>query len=197
ARARFGPTVPVVEVDLARPGGRLEAALAGAEHVVFTAGVPPGFARESTLEAVDFGGVRAAVEAARKSGLPGRFLYMTTMGLHRPTVLIHVLNFVKRNLVKWRLEAERAVLESGLDAMVLRAGLLTNGPASQQHLDLAPNDRAVSLATTVSRADVARILVAGLSAPRLPRDLSVFASPGEPTSDGSLPDVLARLAAQP
>lgn len=197
ARELFGPDVPVAEVDLAVPGAALEAALEGAGHVVFTAGVPPGFAREAALEAVDFGGVQAAVAAARKTRLPGRFLYMTTMGLHQPTALIRLLDLVKRNLVKWRLEAERAVLASGLDAMVLRAGLLTNAPPGGTQLHLEAGDRPVTLARKVSRADVARVLVAALTAPALPTDVSLFGAAGPPTGDEALPSLLARAVCEP
>jgi nucleoside-diphosphate-sugar epimerase len=81
AHRLFGARVEMRQTDLARPGGALDEALSGADGVIFTAGVPPGFAREASLEAVDYGGLVATVRAAERAGLTGRFVYMTTMGI--------------------------------------------------------------------------------------------------------------------
>jgi uncharacterized protein YbjT (DUF2867 family) len=175
ARALFGDRVEHVLVDLAAPGPALEAALRGAGGLVFTAGVPPGFASEARLRAVDFGGVEATVQAARRAGFERRFVYLTTMGVHRRSWLIGVLDVVKWNILHWRAAAEQALLGSGLDAVVVRAGLLTDGVPGAS-LDLALGDRAVSLGTRVSRADLARVLLAALDAPKVARDFSVFAA---------------------
>jgi uncharacterized protein YbjT (DUF2867 family) len=175
ARALFGPTVEVFEVDLTRPTAVLDDALRGAAGVVFTAGVPPGFASEAQLRAVDYGGVRATIEAAQRVSFRGRFVYLTTMGVHRRTWLIRVLDVVKWNILRWRAEAERALRESGLDVVVVRAGLLTNAPAGAA-LDLAEGDRPVGLSTRVARADIAEVLLVALDDAKAA--LSVFARIG-------------------
>jgi uncharacterized protein YbjT (DUF2867 family) len=175
ARRLFGERVEHVTVDLASPGPELEAALRDAAGVIFTAGVPPGFASEAKVQAVDFGGVEALVQAARRAGFQRRVVYLTTMGVHRRSWLIGVLDVVKWNILHWRAAAERALLESGLDVVVVRAGLLGDGPPGAP-LDLARGDRPVGLGTRLSRADLARVLVAALDAPRVASDLSVFAA---------------------
>jgi uncharacterized protein YbjT (DUF2867 family) len=159
ARALFGPTVEVFEVDLTRPTAVLDDALRGAAGVVFTAGVPPGFASEAQLRAVDYGGVRATIEAAQRVSFRGRFVYLTTMGVHRRTWLIRVLDVVKWNI------------------LVVRAGLLTNAPAGAA-LDLAEGDRPVGLSTRVARADIAEVLLVALDDAKAAPDLSVFARIG-------------------
>ena len=194
AHRLFGARVEMRQTDLARPGGALDEALSGADGVIFTAGVPPGFAREASLEAVDYGGLVATVRAAERAGLTGRFVYMTTMGIHRQTWLTRTLNVVKWNLLAWRRAAEEALLGSNLDGAVIRAGLLTNGP-SPAGLDLAQGDRPVTLARTLSRADAARVLVAALEVPAGARDVSVFGAAGSPPpSDDALRALLGRGA---
>jgi uncharacterized protein YbjT (DUF2867 family) len=191
ARALFGQSVEVFEVDLARPTSTLDDALRGAAGVVFTAGVPPGFASGAQLRAVDFGGVAATVEAAKRASFCNRIVYLTTMGVHRRTWLIRVLDVIKWNILHWRAEAERALRDSGLDVVIVRAGLLTNAPAGSA-LDLAEGDRPVGLSTRVARVDVAQVLLTALDDAHSARDISVFAKPGAvmrpialPSRDGS------------
>ncbi len=185
ARALFGDRVEYVTVDLAAPGMALESGLRGAGGLVFTAGVPPGFASEALLRAVEFGGVEATVQAALKTGFKGRFVYLTTMGVHERSWLIGVLDVVKWNILRWRAAAEKTLQDSGLDAVVVRAGLLTNGAAGAP-LELKKGDRAVSLGTRVSRADVAEVLLAALTAPVLARDISVITSPAASGTAGAI-----------
>lgn len=177
ARGLFGQTVEVFEVDLARPSAALDEALRGAAGIVFTAGVPPGFASEAQLRAVDFGGVAAMIDAAERVSFRGRVVYLTTMGVHRRSWLIRVLDVIKWNIIRWRAEAERALRGSGLDVVVVRAGLLTNGAAGAA-LDVAQGDRPVGLSTRVSRADVAELLLTALDDANVAHDLSVFAKAG-------------------
>jgi uncharacterized protein YbjT (DUF2867 family) len=99
------------------------------------------------------------------------------MGVHRRTWLIRVLDVVKWNILRWRAEAERALRESGLDVVVVRAGLLTNAPAGAA-LDLAEGDRPVGLSTRVARADIAEVLLVALDDAKAAPDLSVFARIG-------------------
>jgi uncharacterized protein YbjT (DUF2867 family) len=175
ARSLFADRVEHVTVDLASPGPDLDAGLRGASGLVFTAGVPPGFASEAQVRAVDFGGVEATVAAARRVGFNGRLVYLTTMGVHQRSWLIGLLDVVKWNILHWRAAAEKALHESGLDSVVVRAGLLTDGPGGSS-LEVTRGDRAVSLRTRVSRADVAQVLLAALVAPVLARDFSVVAA---------------------
>lgn len=182
ARRLFGDAVELHPVDLAAPdaAARLGPAFAGdLAGGVFTAAVPPGFASRAQLEAVDLGGVVATVEAARAARFSGRFVYMTTMGLRRPTWLTALLGLVKRGIVDVRLAAERVLAESRLDVVTVRAGILGSGRGGAP-LDLVASDRPLTLATRIDRADVARVLLLALDAPRPPAEVSVFARSGAP-----------------
>ena len=99
---------------------------------------------------------------------------MSTMGLHQRTIWMRLLDIVKWNVLYWRAAAERELTTSGLDAVIVRAGILTNGNGGSE-LDIAPGDRPLTLATRIARADVARVLVNAIDSPTMARDVSVFA----------------------
>lgn len=192
ARRLFGSRVELEHTDLMNPGMKLEQAMAGADGVIFTAGIPPGLASEASLKKTDYGGLVAAVRAAERAKMTGRFVYMTTMGVHRQTWLTRTLDVVKWNLLQWRRAAEEELLASRLDGSVVRAGLLTNGRSTA--LDVAAGDRPVTLARTVSRNDAARVLVAAVQLAHGPRDLSVFGTSGAAGSDAELVSQLNALS---
>ncbi|WP_460912929.1 NAD(P)H-binding protein [Spirosoma areae] len=160
ARKLFGQTpAEVVISDLTAPNEAFYRAFEGVGTIIFTAGVPAGFAREKQIQTVDYGGIVAALDAAQKARFRGRFVYMTTIGLHHRTFWIRLLNLIKPNLIHWRLEAERAIQQSGLTYTIVRAGLLTNKPAGRKPIQLMQADISVRLSTQISRADVAGVLL--------------------------------------
>lgn len=178
ARTLLGEKVSVFEVDLGVPGAARDAALDGALRgsagIIFTAAVPPGLAREATIQAVDFGGVVATLESALRVGFTGRLVYLTTMGVHKRNWLVGLLDILKWNILHWRKEVEHALTKSGLDAVVIRAGILTDEPGGAD-LDVAVGDRPVTLSRKISRADVAKLLLEALKQSPPQRDISVFA----------------------
>ncbi len=173
ARKLFGDRVEHVVVDLAHPDGALKRAFDGVEQVVFTAAVGAGPAKESEVRAVDFEGVVATVTAAEEAGFTGRFVYMTTTGVHHRSAFMGFLNFIKGDLSGWRARAEQAITEGGLDYVIVRAGALTNG-AGGQALQITAGDRPLTFGTWVNRSDVAAVILERLFASdALPRDISV------------------------
>ena len=177
ARALLGEGIPVFEADLgvasAERDSALQEALRGAAGILFTAAVPPGLAREATLQAVDYGGVVATIAAAHRVGFTGRFVYLTTMGVHRRNWLIRILDTLKWNILHWRAEVERALSASGLDIVIVRAGILTDAPGGSI-LDIAQGDRPVKLSTKIARTDVAQVLLKAIEEKNPNRDISVF-----------------------
>jgi uncharacterized protein YbjT (DUF2867 family) len=161
AQKLFGQTrAEIVISALTAPNEAFYRAFEGVGTVVFTAAVPPGLAGEANIKAVDYGGVVAALEAAKRANVTGRFIYMTTIGLHHRTFTIWLLNLLKTNLIRWRLEAERAVQQSGLAYTIVRAGVLTNKPAGQQSIQVVREDIPITFSTQISRADVVSVLLA-------------------------------------
>ena len=66
AEKLFGKTdAEIIICDLTMPNEAFLRAFHGVDTIVFTAAVPPGFAKEELIRTVDDGGVVAAVEAAK------------------------------------------------------------------------------------------------------------------------------------
>ena len=114
--------------DLTTPNDAFYRAFQDVNTIIFTAAVPPGFASEARIRAVDYGGLVSALNAARKANFRGRFVYMSTIGLQHNTWSIRLLNLIKTNVIHWRLEAEKAVMPSGLAYTIVRAGVLRDKP---------------------------------------------------------------------
>jgi len=167
-------------LDLADPAADHAGAVAGVAHIVLTAGVPPGLRSEARLRATQLDGVRRLADAAEAAGFTGRFVYLTTLGLHHPTWLLRVLDIVKWNEVAIRRAAEDDLRTRSFATTVLRAGVLTNGP--ERSVALQVGDRPLGLATTVSRRDVARVIAALLDGPGI-ADLGVVAAAAPPLAE--------------
>ena len=160
AEKLFGKTdAEIIICDLTMPNEAFLRAFHGVDTIVFTAAVPPGFAKEELIRTVDYGGVVAAVEAAKKADFKGRFLYMSTIGLQHKNLMMRMLNWYKTNLIHWRLESERAVIKSGLSYTIIRAGMLRNTTSGQKPVQLIKEDLPIQLSTQISRADVADLLI--------------------------------------
>jgi uncharacterized protein YbjT (DUF2867 family) len=178
ARALLDDGISVFEADLGAPSAArdsaLQEALRGAAGIIFTAAVPPGPAREATLKAVDYGGVAATIAAAHRVGFTGRFVYLTTMGVHHRNWLIRILDTLKWNILHWRAEAERSLSASGLDVVIVRAGILTDGPGGA-NLNISQGDQPMKPSTKIARTDVAQVLLNASEEQNPNRDFSVFA----------------------
>lgn len=180
ARALFGDAVEIVEVDLLAPGESLETSLTGVSHVLFTAGVPRHPAGEALVRATEHDGTLAVLEAAKRSGFRGRFVYLTTLGLQRRNLWMSLLDTFKWNLAAWRLRTEDAMRASGVDVVLVRAGLLTDRPGGGP-LHVIRGDEAMTLGRRIPRADVARLMIALADAADPPRDVGVWAEASAPS----------------
>lgn len=114
ARTRLSPTIDVVVGDITRME-TLPRAIAGATHIVFTAGCRSGRpATEANIRSTEFGGVVNTLQAARGAGFSGRLLYMTASGVTSRSVAAVVLNLYKGNTLVWRRRAEVEIRSSAL-----------------------------------------------------------------------------------
>ncbi len=78
AAPRLGSAVETVPGDITRPE-TLPSAVKDITHLIFTAAVATGPARERPIIATEYDGVLNTLAAARKTGFSGRFLYMTSI----------------------------------------------------------------------------------------------------------------------
>lgn len=190
AQKVFGDSAEIVAFDLTKPGPELDALLVGADHVIFTAAVPPGSAGEALLRATELDGLKAVLEACKRAGLAGRFVYMTTLGVHVSSWLSRLLDTVKWNMLAVRREGEAAMLASGLDVCLVRAGMLTDHEAGTAPIHLWTGDAPLQLFGRIARSDVGALLVDLLDAPGL-RDVSATWGKAEAPVPARLRELMA------
>ena len=145
---------PVV-CDLERDdAGVVAVAVSGSDAVVFAAGAGPGSGAERK-RTMDLGGALTLIEAARAAGI-GRYVMVSAMGAGNPPP---EGGDVFGEYLRAKAEADRALVESGLDHTIVRPGSLTDEPATgliSTGTDLGRGE--------VSRADVAATLAVVLAA---------------------------------
>ncbi len=168
ATPRLGSAVHVVPGDVTRPE-TLPAAVKDITHLIFTAGVAAGPARERVIVATEYEGVLNTLAAARKAGFSGRFLYMTSIGVTRPSPSAAVLNLVKGNTLRWRRRAEDDIRTSGVDYTIVRAGFLLNSPGGRRAIELSQEAHPLAPRYRIARADVAETFVEALKRPSMSR----------------------------
>jgi len=160
----LGTGSTIVAGDVTRPD-TLHDALSGVDHVIYTAGVTKRPAAESMVRATEFDGVLNTVAAASKAGFAGRFLLMGAIGTMRSSVLSRLLNLIKGNTLQWRLRAEQAVRDSGLEYTIVHAGILSNRPAGERPVKITQAQVGMHWRHRIGRADVAEVLVRALLHP--------------------------------
>jgi uncharacterized protein YbjT (DUF2867 family) len=164
----LGSAVDVVPGDVTRPD-TLASAVKDLTHVIFTAGVAVGPAREKLIIATEYQGVLNTLAAARQARFNGRFLYMTSIGVTTPSLSAAVLNFVKGNTLRWRGRAEDEIRTSGVDYTIIRAGFLLNSSGGRRAIDVSQQPHALAPRYRIARADVAETFVQALNSPNTAR----------------------------
>lgn len=143
ARVRLGPASEVVVGDITR-GETLPPAIAGATHLIFTAGCRSGRpATEAQIRSTEFGGV---VNTTR-------------------SIAAVALNKYKGNTLVWRRRAEVEIRRSVADYTIIRAGVLLNQPGGQRAIVVTQDPLPLSIRYRIARADVAEAFVAALDHP--------------------------------
>ena len=133
----------------------LTAAVEGADAVVFAAGAGPGSGPERK-GTVDYGGAVKLIEAARTNEI-ARYVIVSSIGAHDPDAAEGTF----RIYLQAKADADRAVVESGLDYTIVRPGSLTDEPGTGR-VDLSTE---LGRRGPVSRDDVAAVLAETLIAP--------------------------------
>jgi uncharacterized protein YbjT (DUF2867 family) len=158
----FDRAVKIVSGDITK-ADTLPAAIDGARHIVFTAGCRSGFpVRESLVKVTEYQGVINTLEAARRGGFAGRFLYMTSSGVTIPSFSAVCLNLWKGNTLIWRRRVEDDIRASGLDYTIIRTGILLNRAGRQRVIEVTQRPLPLSLRYRIARADVAEVFLAAL-----------------------------------
>jgi uncharacterized protein YbjT (DUF2867 family) len=132
----------------------IDDAVAGSDAVVFAAGAGPGSGPARKLT-VDYGGAVALVEAAITHGIK-RYLMVSTIGANHPERWTDEM----KPYFDAKAQADKAVMESGLDYTIVRPGRLTDDPGTGK-VDLGDGPGGTG---SVARDDVALVLAELLTA---------------------------------
>ncbi len=168
AAARLGSAVEVTRGDITK-SETLPSVVRDVTHLIFTAGVPTGLARERLIIATEYQGVLNTLAAARIVGFSGRFLYMTSIGVTRPSLSAALLNFAKGNTLRWRRRAEDEIRASDVDYTIIRAGFLLNSPGGRRAVEVSQEPHPLAPSYRIARADVAETFVEALRHPTTSR----------------------------
>lgn len=174
-----------------RDAGQVLEAMRGVQHVLITSGSRNWFGiGDNTGREVDVAGMRHVLAAARAVRFTGRIGYVSTLlvtrrWLHPAGVL---LNLLRGGVLRDKWEAEELLRRSQLDYGILRPGALHDEQGGISALRLEQGDRILG---SVSRQDVARVLVAWLERPWATRiSFDVIAGRGVPPETGEAWDAL-------
>lgn len=137
----------------------LPAALDGVENVISTLGARRTDAN-NTPEAVDYGGVKNLVDAAKQAGVKHFVLMSSTSVTAGPD---HFLNKNFDNLLMWKFKAEEHLRQSGLDYTVVRSAGLRNNYEPGMGILFTQGDKAPGGLITYD--DVIAVLIESLSNP--------------------------------
>jgi uncharacterized protein YbjT (DUF2867 family) len=164
ARARLGDAVEVAQGDVTRPD-TLPPAMEGIDHLILTVGVTTRPAGQALVRATEYDGTRNVLDAARRAGLAGRFMYMSAIGTTRWSVAALTLNLIKGNTLRWRRRAEEEIRRSGLHHTIVHAGILTGAPPGTRPVHVGQEEYPMSLRYRIGREDAAEVFVQALPRP--------------------------------
>ena len=178
ARTLFGDRVRYVVGDVRKPR-TLPAAVRGADYVISALGSSGRRDPENSPERVDYAGVKALAEAARKAGVR-QFVLVSAMGVTRPD---HPLNSELDNVLQWKLKGEEALRATGLVYTIVRPGTLTNEPGGRAGLRIMQGDPP-DVVGRISREDLASVLVNVLGrSEAFGRTFEIISDPGSASVD--------------
>src|SRR5262245_15607862 len=135
----------------------IDDALAGADAVVFAAGAGPGSGPARKLT-VDYGGAVKLADAAQRQGIR-RYVMVSSIGSNRPESWSDQM----RPYQEAKAEADKYLMDAGLDHTILRPGGLTDDPGTGK----------VQIAERVDYGSVTRDDVAAVLAECLVADNSI------------------------
>jgi uncharacterized protein YbjT (DUF2867 family) len=201
ARRLLGSQADIHQGDVTDTRSLREALRADDKAIFFTVAATGGmdgrglFASETMIRNVTYQGLLNVVDSARAIGFQGRIILPSVFGADRSSIMIHLLNRVKRGLRRNLSERELYLRASGLDYTIVRAPILTNGPAGHANLCITGATHPLTAGPKLSRGDLARVLVLVSHQPAAARKtIDLFSARGVPPSDQRLVEQLEQIA---
>jgi uncharacterized protein YbjT (DUF2867 family) len=202
ARRLLGDRADIFQGDVTDPESLRGALAAEDKAIFFTVAATGGmdgrglFASETMIRSVTYQGLLNVVDSARAIGFQGRIILPSVFGADRPSIMIRILNRVKRGLQRNLRERELYLRASGLDYTIVRAPILTNGPAGHANLRITRATHPLTAGPKLSRGDLARVLVLVSQQPVAARKtIDLFSVRGVFSSDRELLQQLEQIVA--
>lgn len=172
--------IEAVSADVTDPEA-LAAALEGEFDAVFyTVDIHQKFAPAASVRAAMYEGCVNAIQALKRASSPPRFVLLSVIGPDQWSWVWWVLGAMKKGMRRNIVDRERALVESGLPYVVLRAPRLIDSMAPGPQTSATRPHHRLDMKKTIARRDLAAAMVdAAQSAP----DRSVwdvFAKDGGP-----------------
>ena len=147
-----------VEADVTKPE-TLTDVMEGVDIVISAVAtmMPLGSNRS---EKVDYEGTKNLIAAAKAAGVE-RFMIITSAHSGDES---HWLNYIGGNVLVWKGEAEKALVASGLDYVIVAPSIITDEPGDQKAIRLMHRDDWAD-GMTVSLADMAKVIIAAACHP--------------------------------
>jgi uncharacterized protein YbjT (DUF2867 family) len=202
ARRLLGGRAEIRQGDVTDARSLRDALGADDKAIFFTVAATGGmdgrglFASETMIRSVTYQGLRNLVDSARAIGFQGRIILPSVFGADRSSIMVRILNRVKRGLQRNLSERELYLRASGLDYTIVRAPILTNGPVGQADLCITGATHPLTAGPRLSRGDLARVLVlvSGQTAASR-KTFDLFSAKGVAPSDRQLLQQMEQIAA--
>jgi uncharacterized protein YbjT (DUF2867 family) len=177
ARDKFGDRYEWVEADVTKPE-TLAAATRGVSVVISAVATAMPFGGNRP-EKVDYEGTINLARAAKAAGAT-RFVIITSSVSGQEK---HFLNYIGGNVLIWKGKAEEALMESGLEYVVVGPTAMTDDPGGQQEIRLIPRAD-YTKGMRITRADIGAVVIAAAGlAEAANRTFSVYSGEGPASVD--------------
>ena len=193
ARRLLGSRAEICQGDVTDARSLRDALAADDKAIFFTVAATGGmdgrglFSSETMIRNVTYQGLLNVVDSARAIGFQGRIILPSVFGADQSSIMIRILNRVKRGLQRNLSERELYLRASGLDYTIVRAPILTNGPAGHADLRITGATHPLTAGPRLSRGDLARVLVLVSQQPAAARKtIDLFSAKGVAPSDRQL-----------
>jgi nucleoside-diphosphate-sugar epimerase len=201
ARRLLGTRVKISQGDVTDARSIRDALAADDKAIFFTVAATGGmdgrglFASETMIRKVTYQGLLNVVDSARAIGFQGRIILPSVFGADRSSIMIGILNRVKRGLQQNLSERELYLRASGLNYTIVRAPILTNGPAGQADLCITGATHLLTAGPRLSRGDLARVLIlVSEQTVASGKTFDLFRAKGVSPSDHQILDQLEQIA---
>jgi len=158
ARKKFGDRYEWVEADVTKPE-TLEAATRGVD-VVISAVATAWPAGSNRPEKVDYEGTVNLAKAAKAAGAT-RFVIITSSVSGKQDSVLNYLG----NMLIWKGKAEEALMESGLEYVVVGPTAMNNDPAGVREVRLIPRAE-YTRGMAITRGDIAAVVITAAALPQ-------------------------------